>query len=175
MNSLDFAVPSGISRTAAIAASGLSFEVVEDEDRPLVDREAAKRGVEEARIVVGAAARRGVTRERVHLGRRDLPNAAPAAGTERHSRRVHRDALEPRLELVRVAESGQLSPRGDERLLGGVASVGLVIEDRAGQSVHGIHPATNDRLERIEVAVACPVDDRPVNRGSDRRNPPCVH
>ena len=118
--------------------------MVEDEDRPLVDWQAAERGIENPRIVVGAAVRRGATRQRDHLGRWDLPDAATAAGTERHSRRVHRDALEPGLELVGVAESRQLSPSRDERLLGGVAGVGLVTEDRAGQSVHGIHPSADD-------------------------------
>ena len=108
------------------------------------------------------------------LRRRDLPDPPPAAGTERHSRRVDGDALEPRLELVGFAQARQLAPRGDERLLGGVAGVGLVAEDRAGQSVHGIHPGADDRLERVEVAVAGPVDDRPVDRGSDRRLPSCV-
>jgi hypothetical protein len=64
-----------------------------------------------------------------------------------------------------------VAPRGDERLLGGIAGICFVAEDRVGQSVHGIHPGSNELLERIEVAVAGPVDDRPVGRGVDRVPP----
>jgi hypothetical protein len=39
-------------------------------------------------------------------------------------------------------------------------------------SVHGIHPGANDELERVQVGVPGPVDQRPVDRGSDARIPP---
>ncbi|HET7473740.1 MAG TPA: hypothetical protein VFJ71_11490, partial [Candidatus Limnocylindrales bacterium] len=45
----------------------------------------------------------------------------------------------------------------------------LIAEDREGESVHGIHPSADDQLERVAVTVPGPVDDRPVDRGSDAR------
>ena len=83
----------------------------------------------------------------------------------RHPRRVDRHALEPRVELARVAHGSDLPPRRDERVLGGIARIGLVAEDRDAQSVHAIHPDTHDLLERVEVAVASPFDERSVCRG----------
>jgi hypothetical protein len=82
-----------------------------------------------------------------------------------HPRRVDRNPLEPRVEPVRVAHSTELTPCRDERVLGGIARVGLVAEDRHAQSIHAIHPDTHDLLERVEVAVASPFDERSVCRG----------
>ena len=169
----DFAVPTGISRIAAISASGRPSRWW----RTRIARWST--GERRAGRRRGRPRRRGVTircgcgvGQRDDLRRRDLADPPPAAGPERHPRGVDGDPLQPRLEPLGLAEARQLAPRGNERLLGGVAGVGLVAENRAGQSVHGIHPGADDRLERVEVTVPGPVDQRPVDRGSDRRVPP---
>jgi hypothetical protein len=83
----------------------------------------------------------------------------------RHPGRVDGHPLEPRIESVGITHATDLPPGRDERVLGGVAGVGLVAEDRVAESVDGIHPGANDLLERVEVAGAGPVDERPVSRG----------
>jgi hypothetical protein len=101
----------------------------------------------------------------------DLPDPPARSGAERHPCGVHRDPLEPRVKAISLPKLGELAPRRDERLLGGVSGICLVSEDREGQSVHRIHPGTNDRLERVEVTEASPVDERRVGRGCDRSPP----
>ena len=101
----------------------------------------------------------------------DLTDAASASRSVGHPRSVDRDPLEPRVEAIGLAQVPDLPPRGDERLLRGVAGIGLVAQDGEGQSVHGIGPGAHDLLERVEVAVAGPVGDRPVGRGADRLPP----
>jgi hypothetical protein len=49
--------------------------------------------------------------------------------------------------------------------LRGVTRIGLVTEDRHRQPIHTIHPDTHDLLERVEVAVAGPFDERSICRG----------
>ena len=144
--------------------------MVEDEDLALFDRQPAQGPVEGQRVG---------TRRRVHLpivGRlddaahpahRDLAHAAPASCAIRLPGGVDRNPLQPGVEPLRLADLADLPPGGDERVLGGVARVGLVAEDRVGQAVDGIHAGTHELLERGEVALAGSVDERQVGRGSD--------
>ncbi len=48
----------------------------------------------------------------------------------RHPSGVDRHALQPGVEMVGVPHGADLTPRGDEGLLGRVARVGLIGEDR---------------------------------------------
>ena len=80
-------------------------------------------------------------------------------------------SLEPGVESLGIAELSDLPPRSDERVLGGVAGIGFVAEDGEREAVDGIHSGADDLLERVEVAVAGPVDERPVGRGLDRLPP----
>src|SRR4029079_11206624 len=102
-----------------------------------------------------------------HPAHGDLADAAPAPGAIRLASGVHGDPLEPGVEALRIADLADLPPRRDERVLGGVAGIGLVAEDRVGQAVDGIHTNADELLERVEVALAGSVDERQVSRGSD--------
>jgi hypothetical protein len=143
----------------------LAVEVVQHKDCSLVHGEAAEGLVEDAGVGAWSGAH---PVKRGDFGRANFADASPAASPHRHPRRVDGDSLDPGIESVRVAEPTNLAPRDDERLLGGIAGVGLVTEDRSGESVHGIHPSANNQLERIKVACSGPIDDRPVDLGSDR-------
>jgi len=52
-----------------------------------------------------------------------------------------------------------LLPCGDERHLRRVGCIGLVAEDRQAQPVHGIHPASHERLEGGRISGAGKVDE----------------
>jgi hypothetical protein len=147
-----------------------AFEVMQHEERPLLDGEPPHRQVKQGRIALALVWDGGVRHPPDPAGR-DLADAASTSRSVGHPRRVDRDPLEPRVEAIRLAQVPDLPPRGDERLLRGVAGIGLVAQDGEGQSVHGIGPGAHDLLERVEVAVAGPVDDRPVGRGADRLPP----
>ena len=60
----------------------------------------------------------------------DLTNPTTPARSMRHPCRVDRHAPQPRVEPIRAAYGANLPPRRDERVLGGVARIGLVAEDR---------------------------------------------
>ena len=124
-----------------------------------------------ARVGLGRAGGRPETVDAGDAAGRDLAHAPAASGAMGHPGRIDGDALEPRVEAVGIAQPADLPPRGHERVLGGVARVGFVAEDREREAVDGIHSGADDLLERIEVAVAGPVDERPVSRGLDRLPP----
>jgi hypothetical protein len=143
---------------------GSTLEVMEHEDRPLVDVEPLQSRVEDGN---SRFARRGDSRVgwHGHPTRHDLADIAASPSTVRHPRCVHGHALEPGLEAIPITQVADLSPRSDEGFLGGVGRVRLIAEDRVSQSVYIIHPSTHDLLERGEVTVASPFYERSVGRG----------
>jgi hypothetical protein len=142
-----------------------TLEVMEDEDRSLVDVQPAKGTIQDERISICCRVDR--LRRRLEVRRRDLADASPPPTSVHHSRRIDRDALQPGVELLGIPESPELAPRGDECFLRGVLRIGGFAKDRVRQPMHSIHPGTNDLLERIEVAIAGSFDERAVDRGRD--------
>jgi hypothetical protein len=143
---------------------GSTFEVMKDQDRPLVDFEAAHRRAEDPCVAIDSRCPLAIDLG-PEVRSRDFAHTATTTRTMRHPCRVGGHALEPGLEAIRIPKATDLSPGSDERLLGGVGRVSLVAEDREGQSVHSIHPDTHDLLERVEVTVASPFHERSVGRG----------
>ena len=82
----------------------------------------------------------------------------------RHQGGVGDDPVEPAVEGRRIAQAGELSPRGDERVLGRVGRVGVVGQDRPGEAVAAIDPGIDEDLERRRVAGASAPDERVVGR-----------
>jgi hypothetical protein len=106
------------------------------------------------------------------LGHRDLPDPSAAASAQRHAARVDGYALKPRVETIEVEQARQLPPHGDECLLSRVGGIGFVAQDYQAQSVHGIHPASHQRLEGGRISSAGEVDQRTPGKRLVHRLPP---
>ncbi len=83
------------------------------------------------------------------------------------------DPVEPAIECRRIAQAGKLPPCGDERVLGRVGRVGVVGQDRPGESVAAIDPGVDEHLERRGIAGASAPNERVVDRR--RRDRRCLH
>ena len=59
-----------------------------------------------------------------------------------------------------ATEAGQVTPGGDERLLGCIGRVGVVVEDRTRQPVAPFQSGGDQRVERCEVAEPGAHDER---------------
>ena len=82
----------------------------------------------------------------------------------RHQGRIGDDPVEPAVERRRVAQAGQLSPGGHERVLGRVGRVGFVGKDRPGQAVAAIDPGIDEDPERRRITGAGAANERVVGR-----------
>lgn len=89
----------------------------------------------------------------------DLPDLDPVAAPEPISTRVHEDPPEPGIELLRVAEPGEMLPGSDERVLGCVVRVGLGTQDGQRRPVQPTAPGGDERVEGEVVAPSGPLDD----------------
>ena len=98
------------------------------------------------RVCLGLAC--GIVRRRagtIEIGlHRDLTDARTDA--QSHPAAVDEDPGEPGIEPIRLAQSRQIAPRRPARVLGRVASVGLVAEDRPRRPVEAIQPFADDRF-----------------------------
>src|SRR5689334_20362739 len=100
--------------------------------RPMPGRQAGKGLVEQ--LAVGETGRdvdRGGCIDRREL---DLDDA-PLAATYEVKTCVGEQPLQPGIEPVRIAETGQVAPGADQRLLDGVARELAIAEDQAGGRV----------------------------------------
>ena len=86
----------------------------------------------------------------------DLP--APAVEGCRPARLVD-DPGEPGSEAIRRGQLGQVPPGPDEDLLGHLARVGLVAEERGRRPVGRRQAGVDERGERLLVAVAGTLDE----------------
>jgi hypothetical protein len=80
----------------------------------------------------------------------------------RHQGSVRDDPVEPAIEDGWIAEAGELPPRRDERVLGGIGSVGVIGQDRPREAVAAVDPAIDKDLEGRRVAGASAPHERVV-------------
>ena len=73
---------------------------------------------------------------------------------------VHEDPPEPGIELLRVAEPGEMLPGGDERILRGVLGIGFGSQDREGRPVQATTPGGDERVEGSVITPSSPLDGR---------------
>jgi hypothetical protein len=151
--------------------NGLAIEVMQDQDRPLLDWKSPHGRIERRRVGFRRTRGRVKTIDAGDAAGRDLAHTPAPSSAVGHPGHIDRDALEPRVEAGGIAQAADLPPRGHERVLSGIARISFIAEDREREAVDGIHSGADDLLERIEVAVAGPVDERPVSRGLDRLPP----
>jgi hypothetical protein len=79
---------------------------------------------------------------------------------ELHPAAVDEDTTQPGVELVEVAQSGQVLPGGHARVLGRIAGVGVVADDRPRGSEQPVDPRRDERLEGVAVAGSGALDQR---------------
>src|SRR5262245_8119971 len=73
--------------------------------------------------------------------------ASPPGAPKAVATRIDEDPSEPRVELVGVAEAGEVPPGSDERVVGCILGLLCVAEDQAGEAIGRIQPVSDERLE----------------------------
>src|ERR1019366_4912083 len=96
----------------------------------------------------------------------DLSDLASIATSEPVSTHIHENPPEPGIELLRVAEPGEVLPGGDERVLGCVLGVGFGTQDGKGRPVQATAPGGDERVEGGVVASGGTLDGGSVDRSN---------
>ena len=138
--------------------------VVEDEDDAVIDIEVPEAArqlvpVENLARLVGDRAI-GRLHPELESAARPLPSACPMAF-------VHQQARQPRVEPGRVAESPDVSPRGDQRLLRGVLGKRLIVQDETGKPKQPVAGPAGQLVEGPGIAASSPIDQIQWNRPPD--------
>ena len=108
---------------------------MQDNDGPMLGRESPKCPLQGIAVVDGhglVACRRPVDRQRPDVG------APPAIPPELLVAGIDHEAMEPDLEALRVAESRELTPGEEERLLDGVLGPLAIAQDPIGDGVAAV-------------------------------------
>lgn len=141
----------------------LALEVVQHEQGAVVGREPIERpldGVDGGGAFVGRRARRGQGLDRVEeVAGGDLadpPTPPPAQGL---AAAVDDDPSQPGVEASGVTEPASVAPGIEDGVLGRVAGVGLVAEDRPGGPVDAVDPMFHQGPERRPVAGLGPLHE----------------
>jgi hypothetical protein len=129
--------------------------LMEREKRSVVDGQTIEGPLDEIEvggsIVVGV----GMGRQLRALARqgpdRDLADDPASAAADRGAAGVDDDPPEPGAEVVRVAKLRQIAPGSKEDLLGRIARIGLVAENRQSCPEGGGKPAIDNGGERLAV------------------------
>ena len=130
--------------------------VVQDEDRPLFGREPAEPTFEQVPV--------GDREQLVGSGRsvdRQDPQVRGSAALARRlgDADVDEEALEPRIEPVRIAEAPQVTPGDHQRVLEGILGPIDVAEDPLGDREQPVCRATDQVDVRRPIPVLCRLDE----------------
>ena len=79
---------------------------------------------------------------------------------------VDQQPMQPGLEAVRVAESSNVTPGGDERLLGRVLGRRFVVQDQPRDDQEATDRDARQLTERVVIAAHRPLHEIPVHRAS---------
>jgi hypothetical protein len=132
------------------------------DDRPMARRQAGEGLVEQlavreaTREVVGS---RGVDRRQL-----DLDDASLAA-TDEVEAGIREESLQPGVEAVRIAKTGQVAPGADHGLLDGVARELPVAEDQTGGRVQPRETHVEELGEGLMIASPRPFDESSLVHG----------
>jgi hypothetical protein len=83
----------------------------------------------------------------------DLAHLPPSPASERHAARVGDDRAEPGVEPLRVAQARERPPGAETRLLDRVPRLGLVADDRSGQTQDRVEAVSDQAFERDLIAL----------------------
>jgi hypothetical protein len=85
------------------------------------------------------------------------------------NRGVDDKSVEPGVETLRIAQSGQVAPGPDERLLDRIARELAVAEDQAGGRVESRCSCPREHREGVAIAPTCAFHERPLVHGPSLR------
>ena len=123
--------------------------VVQDENRPLIDRKPAERPLQFVAVDDGVAAVRG----RWPVGGQDPDGRRPAASPLRFVvAGVNENAMNPRLEPVNVPKFRDPAPGKDKGVLQRVLGEARVAQDPEGDRVENVADLVHQDGERLSVA-----------------------
>jgi len=128
-----------------------------DEDRPLIDRQSAKSAIDlvtQGGRMLAVRLRLGIDGKQRNLERGPPPLATrgPVAGPDE-------DAVHPRVEAIRVPEAAKIEPGRDERVLYGVVGTVRVTDDQPRESDETLDGACGELGEGVMVAFPGPDDE----------------
>ena len=126
------------------------LQVMEDDHRAFLDPEAAERSVElvsidqrRQLIVAGSLVERQLV---------DFDGSTAAVPARLAMARPDEQPVDPGLEAIRVTERREVTPGGDERLLGCVGCTIRVAQDQAGKAVQAVDRCSRELIERAAIA-----------------------
>ena len=129
---------------------------MEHEDRPLFGRQPAEPAFEQVPVGNG---------EQVVGGRRSVdwqhPKVGGAAALARRlgDADVDEEALEPRIESVRIAEAPEVTPGDHQRVLEGILGPIDIAEDPLGDREEPVTPSADQVDIRLPIPVLCRLDE----------------
>ncbi len=160
--SRDLAVPSWNAHDRRDVGHRHAREVPQHDDSALFRFEVRKQAVE--LVAVGDRADRvrlGIRDDRLELDF-DRPATPPADG---HQAGVDEDSVEPGVESIRVAETGQIAPGPQEGVLDHVVCELAVPDDQPGGRIQPRDGDADKRGEGVMIASSCPLDESSLVHG----------
>ena len=126
--------------------------VVQDEDRPLFGRQSAEPAVELVPVgygeqVIGCG--RSIDRQHAKV-RCPAPLARRLGDAD-----IDQEALKPRIEAVRIAETPEVTPGDHQRVLQGILGPIDVAEDPLGDREQSVTPNADQVDECVPIPVPC--------------------
>ena len=162
-------MPGGMPSVSAISDGRVAQEVMEHEDRPLFGRKAAEPAVELVPVADGEHV--------VACGRSVIDGEHPQIrGPATLARRlgdadVDEQALEPRIEPVRIAEALQVTPGDHQRVLEGILGPIDVAQDPLGDREQPVGPNADQVDIRLPIPVPCRLDEVAIHGSLSRCRP----
>jgi hypothetical protein len=139
---------------------------VQDDERPMLGCEGAQHSIE----LVAVDQRPDLVPRRRYVDRCqsdfDHASTTPAGLVDRG---VDDQSVEPGVETLRIAQSRQVAPGPDERLLDRIARELTVAEDQAGGRVQSCCSCPHEHRERVAIAPTCAFHERPLVHGPSLR------
>ena len=137
----------------------------EDDDRPPFGRKTPQAFVDG--LPVGDLARLIVDRGDIERRDLDLDRAAPPTPNEVQAR-MNDQAMQPRVEAIRVAQSRKVAPCTDQRFLGRVACKLAIPKDQLGDATESREDNGRERGKGVVIAFGCAFDESTLVHESPR-------
>jgi hypothetical protein len=122
---------------------------MQDDQRPALGFQPPEGGIE--RLTLGDLVREVIRVAEILDGERDLDRTTPLPAGEPEAG-ANRQAMDPGLETIRIAETGQVPPRSDHRLLDGIPGQLRIPEDEPGGPAESPDQRAGERGKGVMIA-----------------------